>query len=84
MTKQTAKQNDKPVAAKSDDVLRVANVARELNVNEKRARSFLRRPENVAAYNEFRNKTFTRNSSAYKKCVELLTTYKTKTAALTK
>lgn len=59
-----------------NELLRVSNVARELNLNEKRARSFLRNNSNVAQYNEFRTKTFTRESNAYKTCVELLTQYK--------
>lgn len=69
---------------KSDEILRAANVARELGLNEKRARSFLRNAANVSRYSEFRNKTFTRGSSAHKLCVELLTAYKTRIAPLAK
>lgn len=73
-TKQTKNANVENVI--DNAIMRVANVARELNINEKRARSFLRRNENVALYDDFRNKTFTRDSNAYKTCVELLTRYK--------
>ena len=90
MTKSNAKKSnietkiEQIVETSKNEILRVANVARELNINEKRARAFLRKNENVDQYNEFRNKQFTRESSLYKKCHALLTSYKNKNVVVTK
>ena len=68
-------------AAESEKALTVADVARELKIDPKRARAFLRK--HATEYAPFRNKTFTKNSTPYKQCVALLTKYKTKTAPIT-
>jgi hypothetical protein len=71
--KKTAKIETTTIA---DKIMTVADVARELNLNEKRARAFLRK--NADAYAAFRNQKFTKGSTLYNKCVSLLTVYKTK------
>lgn len=74
-TKTVAKIDDVEIAT-NENTLCVANVARELKIDPKRARSYLRKHAND--YNDFRNKRFTRESSLYAKCHEMLTTYKNK------
>jgi len=81
MTKQSNKKtNDK--IEKNDDakIMCVADVARELNIDAKRARAFLRK--NVELYT-MRNQKFTKTSSLYKQCVDALTIYKNKSRVVT-
>ncbi len=65
----------------NDAIYCVARVARELGINEKRARTFLRK--NADTYAPFRNQKFTKTSSLYKQCVDVLTNYKNKTRVIT-
>lgn len=65
-----------------DKVLTVADVARKLSLDPKRARAFLRKNKND--YAPFRNKTFTESSALYRQCVDILTAYKNKRAVVTK
>lgn len=75
---------EKTIEKMTENALRVADVARELKLDEKRARAFLRTPANVAEYNTFRNKSFLRDSTPFKKCVALLTQYKQRIAPIAK
>ena len=77
--KNTAAKNE---TATVEKIMTVADVARELKIDPKRARAFLRK--NADKYAPFRNKTFTPTSALYKQCVDLLTAYKNKTAPVTK
>lgn len=56
-----------------DAILTCANVARELNIDPKRARAFLRK--NVELY-VARHQRFTRESTLYKKTYDALLQYK--------
>lgn len=82
MTKSNKKQtNDAKIEQTNDDkILCVADVARELNIDAKRARAFLRK--NVELY-VARQQKFTRNSSLYKKTYDALMTYKNKNRVVT-
>lgn len=53
-----------------EKLLTVADVARELKLDAKRARSYLRK--NAAVYAPFRNKTFAKNTALYNKCRDAL------------
>ena len=84
--KQHTTKNDKSNAERAieklvENALTVADVARELNLNEKRARAYLRKHPNE--YAPFRNKTFTKTSSLYTKCRDLLAAYAAKRAPVT-
>lgn len=63
-----------------DAVFTVADVARDLNIDPKRARAFLRK--NDALYT-MRKTKFTKSSSLYKQCVDALTQYKNKNKIVT-
>ena len=82
----TKKQNDKsPAETKIEklvaDALCAADVARELNLDPKRARAYLRK--HADEYAPFRNKTFVKTSALYKQCHALLSKYAKRTAPVT-
>ena len=64
-----------------EKIMTVADVARELNIDPKRARAFLRK--NVELYT-MRKQKFTKSSSLYEKCKNALTVYKNKNVVVTK
>lgn len=79
-SKNNAKIETKNDNATIDKIYCVADVARELNIDPKRARAFLRK--NATLYT-MRKKTFTKTSSLYKQCVDALTQYKNKNVVVT-
>ncbi len=78
--KNNKSNNVKIENATIDKILTVADVARELSIDPKRARAFLRK--NVALYT-MRHQKFTKTSNAYKSCVDALTQYKNKNRVVT-
>jgi len=64
----------------ADKIMTVADVARELQIDPKRARAFLRK--NVTLYT-MRHQKFTKTSKLYDACVSALTTYKNKNRVVT-
>lgn len=63
-----------------EKIMTVADVARELQLDPKRARAFLRK--NPLLYT-MRKLKFTKSSALYKQCVDALTQYKTKNVVVT-
>ena len=76
--KNTAKKSDAKIA--DDKILTVADVARELGHDPKRARAFLRKNDSLYS---MRKQKFTASSALYKKCVDALTAYKNKNRVIT-
>lgn len=74
MTKSNKQTNEKTNVI-DEKIMCVADVARELNIDAKRARAFLRK--NVELY-VARKQKFTKNSTLYKKTFDALTQYKNK------
>lgn len=68
-------------STKIEKIMTIADVARELNIDPKRARAFLRK--NVELYT-MRKQKFTKSSSLYKNAIDALTQYKNKNVVVTK
>lgn len=83
MTNAKKQSSAKSTAIEStvEKIFTVADVARELKLEPKRARAFLRKNETLYT---MRNQKFTAKSSLYKQCVDALTQYKNKHAVVTK
>lgn len=65
---------------KIEKIMTIADVARELNIDPKRARAFLRK--NVNLYT-MRKQKFTKSSTLYKNAIDALTQYKNKNVVVT-